>query len=85
MVIKNKYYYPNNSLLTICGDVKHEEAFAMAEQVFGDWVSSGSDPIQKYPIPAFKPIPKNNFFVMQSTIAQTPYMEYVWQGPVISN
>jgi zinc protease len=81
MVIKNKYYFPNNSLLTICGDVHHEEAFAMAEKVFGDWASSGYDPIQKYPIPAFKPIPKSNFFVMESTIAQTPYMEYVWQGP----
>ncbi|MGN7203722.1 M16 family metallopeptidase [Pedobacter sp. SAFR-022] len=27
MIIKDKYYYPNNSLLTICGDVKHEDAF----------------------------------------------------------
>src|SRR6201994_2760220 len=53
MVIKNKYYFPNNSLLTICGDVKHDEVFAMAEKIFGDWESSGSDPIQKYPIPAF--------------------------------
>ena len=35
MIIKNKYYFPNNSLLTICGDVKHEEAFALAENIFG--------------------------------------------------
>ncbi|MEO5944105.1 MAG: insulinase family protein [Ferruginibacter sp.] len=25
MIIKNKYYFPNNSLLVICGDVKHEK------------------------------------------------------------
>ena len=81
MVIKNKYYFPNNSLLTICGDVHHEEAFAMAEKIFGDWASSGFDPIAKYPIPAFKPIPKSDFFVKESTIAQTPFMEYEWQGP----
>ena len=81
MVIKNKYYFPNNSLLTICGDVKHEAAFAMAEKIFGDWASSGYDPIKKYPIPAFKPIKKSDFFVKESTIAQTPYIEYEWQGP----
>jgi zinc protease len=81
MVIKNKYYFPNNSLLTICGDVQHEDAFAMAEKVFGSWESSGSDPIQKYPIPPFKPLDKSEYFVKESTIAQTPYMLYAWQGP----
>src|SRR6476469_7997750 len=41
MIIKNKYYHPNNSILVICGDVKHEETFAGAEKIFGDWPSSG--------------------------------------------
>jgi len=81
MVIKNKYYFPNNSLLTICGDVHHEEAFAMAEKIFGDWESSGFDPIQKFPIPAFKPLTKDNYFIKESTIAQTPFMDFAWQGP----
>src|ERR1700743_1455141 len=81
MVIKNKYYFPNNSLLTICGDVKHEDAFAMAESIFGDWESSGFDPIQKYPIPPFKPLDKSEYFVKESTIAQTPNMQFSWQGP----
>jgi len=81
MVIKNKYYFPNNSLLTICGDVHHEEAFAMAEKIFGDWQSSGFDPIQKFPIPAFKPLTKNDYFIKESSIAQTPFMDFSWQGP----
>src|SRR6185312_10768465 len=81
MIIKNKYYFPNNSLLTICGDVKHEEAFALAEKIFGDWESSGFDPIQKYPIPPFKPLDKNDYFVKETTIAQTPEMQFSWQGP----
>jgi zinc protease len=81
MVIKNKYYFPNNSLLTICGDVKHEDAFAMAEHIFGDWESSGFDPIQKYPIPPFKPLDKSEYFVKESTIARTPNMQFSWQGP----
>jgi zinc protease len=81
MIIKNKYYFPNNSLLTICGDVKHEDAFALAENIFGDWQSSGFDPIQKYPIPPFKPLDKSEYFVKETTIAQTPDMQFSWQGP----
>jgi zinc protease len=81
MVIKNKYYFPNNSLLTICGDVKHEAAFAMAEKIFGDWASSGFNPHEKYPIPPFKPLTKSEYFIKETTIAQTPYMQISWQGP----
>ncbi len=81
MVIKNKYYFPNNSLLTICGDVHHEQAFAMAEQIFGDWQSSGYDPIQKYPIPAFPPLAKTDYFIKESSIAQTPFFNLAWHGP----
>jgi zinc protease len=81
MIIKNKYYFPNNSLLVISGDVKHEEAFAKAEAIFGSWESSGSDPITKYPIPEFKPIVATQYFVMESTLAQTPTEFFFWQGP----
>jgi zinc protease len=81
MIIKNKYYFPNNSLLTICGDIKHEDAFALAEGIFGDWANSGFDPIQKYPIPPFKPLDSSKYFVKETTIAQTPYMQFSWQGP----
>jgi len=81
MVIKNKYYYPNNSLLTICGDVKHEQAFKLAESIFGSWESSGFDPNVKYPIPPFDPLKKSMAFVKESSTAQTPYMSFSWQGP----
>jgi zinc protease len=81
MVIKNKYYFPNNSLLTICGDVKHEDAFALAENIFGSWENSGFDPQVKYPIPPFKPLDKSEYFVKETTIARTPDMMFSWQGP----
>jgi zinc protease len=58
MTIKDRYYYPNNSLLIICGDVKHEDAFKQAEGVFGNWASSDFNPFEKYPIPALPPSPK---------------------------
>jgi zinc protease len=84
MIIKDKYYYPNNSLLTICGDVKHEQAFKLAESIFGSWQSSGFDPHVKYPIPPFEPVKKSVAFVKESSIAQTPNMSFAWQGPAFS-
>jgi zinc protease len=81
MIIKNKYYYPNNSLLVICGDVKHDEVFSLVSNTFGDWASSGFNPHEKYPIPAFIPLKSPEYFVKESSIAQTPYTLYSWQGP----
>ena len=81
MIIKDKYYYPNNSLLVICGDVKPADAFAQAKKIYGDWQPSGFDPHEKYPIPEFKPLEKPDYNIKVSSIAQTPYMMLQWQGP----
>ncbi|GAB4094478.1 M16 family metallopeptidase [Flaviaesturariibacter terrae] len=81
MVIKDKYYHPNNSLLIIAGDVNPTEAFRLAQRVWGDWAHSGFNPLEKYPIPPFQPLPKTDYFIKQSSIAQTPYMMFFWQGP----
>ncbi|RYD89182.1 MAG: insulinase family protein [Sphingobacteriales bacterium] len=81
LVIKDKYYHPNNSLLIIAGDVQPDAAFRLARGIWGDWAHSGFDPLQKYPIPAFKPLEKTDYFIKQSSIAQTPYMMFSWQGP----
>lgn len=85
MIIKDKYYYPNNSVLVICGDVKKDQAFAQAKKIFGDWQSSGFDPHQKYPIPDFKPLTKDDYFIKESSIAQTPYIMIQWHGPDFRN
>jgi zinc protease len=81
MIIKDKYYYPNNSILVITGDVKKDEAFAKARQIFGDWKASDFDPHQKYPIPEFKALTRPEYFVKESSIAHTPYMLFMWHGP----
>ncbi|HUS01033.1 MAG TPA: pitrilysin family protein [Chitinophagaceae bacterium] len=81
MIIKDKYYYPNNSLLVICGDVKHEAAFKLANDIFGDWPRSSFNPHEKYPIPEFKPLQSTEYFIKEASIAQTPYMMYWWHGP----
>jgi zinc protease len=85
MVIKDKYYHPNNSLLVICGDVNPADAFARAKDIFGDWKHSGFDPHVKYPIPEFAPIENTNYNIQVSSIAQTPYMMFQWQGPDYRN
>jgi zinc protease len=85
MVIKNKYYYPNNSILVICGDVKHEEAIVKTKNIFSNWESSGYDPITKYPIPEFLPLVSTQYFVMESPLAQTPIVMYWWHGPDTRN
>ena len=81
MIIKDKYYFPNNSLLVICGDVKHEEAFANAQKIYGDWKNSGFNPHEKFPIPEFPALESTKYFIKESSIAQTPYENIYWQGP----
>ena len=81
MIIKDKYYVPNNSLLVICGDVNPQQAFGYAKNIFGDWKPSDVDPQVKYPIPEFKPIEKTDHFIRETSIAEVPMMMLTWQGP----
>lgn len=85
MVIKDKYYLPNNSILVICGDVAPDKAFALAKQIYGDWQRSDFDPHQKYPIPEFPPLAKTEYLIKESSIAQNPQMLFMWQGPDTRN
>lgn len=85
MTIKDKYYYPNNSILVICGDVDHEDAFAQAQKIFHDWKRSDFNPHEKYPIPDFKPLKETSVFIKESSIAQTPYVMMQWFGPDFRN
>lgn len=85
MVIKDKYYVPNNSLLVICGDVNPQQAFAYARNIFDDWKPADADPQVKYPIPDFQPITKTDYFIKESSIAQTPIIMFTWQGPDFRN
>lgn len=85
MIIKGKYYFPNNSILVIAGDVDHEQAFSLAKDIYGDWASSGFNPQEKYPVPEIAPLKSTQYFVRQSSIAKTPYEMYFWQGPDFRN
>jgi zinc protease len=85
MVIKDKYYLPNNSILVICGDVVPQQAFSLAKKIYGDWKPSEWDPHIKYPIPEFQPIAKTDYFIKESSIAKNPQIMMAWQGPDTRN
>ena len=79
--IKNKYYWPNNSMLTIAGDVDHNSVFQQVQAIYGDWKASPFDPFKKWPIPEFKPLQKTDYFVAESKLANVPIFMISWQGP----
>lgn len=79
--IQNKYYWPNNSLLTVAGDVNHTEVFAQVENIYGSWKPSKFDPFKKWPVPEFKPLQKEDYFVVKSPIANVPVIMFEWHGP----
>lgn len=79
--IKNKYYWPDNSVLVIAGDVNVEEAFSQAESIFGSWKKPGFDPFKKWPVPEFKPLKANDYYVVESNKTQNPYLLISWHGP----
>lgn len=81
MVIKDRYYHPNNSILVICGDVTPDQAFSTAKKIFGDWQHSGFDPHEKFPIPEFKQLQKTDYNITTSSIAETPFIMMQWIGP----
>jgi len=83
--IQNKYYWPNNSLLAIAGDVKREDVLAKVKAIYGDWKPSDFDPFQKWPIPEFKPLTADQTFISLSPNARVPIVLMGWRGPDTRN
>ena len=85
--IKDKYYYPNNSLLIVGGAVNHQDIFQKAKEIFGDWKPSDFDPFQKWPIPEFSPLnPSDSLsFVVTNPNARVPVLLIGWHGPDMRN
>ena len=83
--IKNKFYYPNNCLLIIGGDVDHTEVFPKVERIFGSWKRSPFDIAKQFPIPEIEPLKNNKMVVIESQLAQAPLLVLRWQGPDMRN
>jgi len=84
-VIKEKYYYPNNTILVVAGDVQHDKVFQSAKTIFGDWQPSGFNIFEKYPIPEFAPIKESSFFLTENANAKTPIIMSALHGPDTRN
>ncbi|QQR95270.1 MAG: insulinase family protein [Bacteroidota bacterium] len=84
-VIKDKYYYPNNSILVVAGDVEHNAVFEKAEKMFGDWKPCDFDPFQKWPIPEFAPLVGQSKFLTVDKNAKMPIMMMGFHGPDTRN
>ncbi len=83
--IQAKYYWPDNSILVVAGDVKHDAVFSKVTSLFGDWQSSGFDPFEKWPIPAFEPIKQNKTFITINENSRVPFVIQGWHGPDTRN
>jgi len=80
-VIQEKYYYPNNTIIVIAGDVQHEAVFKQVKDIYGDWAPSDFDPFEKWPIPEFPPLKENKYFVTENENAQVPIILRSYFGP----
>ncbi|MEZ5013902.1 MAG: pitrilysin family protein [Chitinophagales bacterium] len=83
--IQAKYYYPNNALLAIAGDVDHEDVFKRVAAIFGDWQPADFDPFAKWPIPEMQPLQGVTNFVTINDNAQVPIFIIGFHGPDTRN
>ena len=80
-LIQARYYVPNNAALIVCGDVKPDEVFKLAEQYFTEW-KRGEDPFVKYPMVEHPPLPKSESVVVNEDV-ENVFLQIGWQGPSI--
>jgi len=77
--LKDRYYVPNNSALLFAGDVAPDEAFALAEELFGEWKPT-EDPHKLYPVPAHPPLKQSSTIAVIQPV-NTATVQVSWHGP----
>ncbi len=80
-LIQSRYYVPNNSAIIVTGDVKPEDVYALAADLFGDWQKT-EDPFVKFPIVEHPPLEKSEGAVIEQPL-QNVILEIGWHGPSI--
>lgn len=89
--IQSRYYVPNNAALVVTGDVNPEEVFKLAEQHFGSWERSKTDPFKEYPMVEHPPLAKSEGILIEKTLrdesstvkGENVMIQIGWQGPSI--
>jgi zinc protease len=79
---KNAFYIPNNSLLTIVGDVNETEAQVLVDRYFGpnQW-KAGDDPHAAHPRPPMPRLEGSKAVVVVRDNVATPSLSCMWNGP----
>ncbi len=80
-LIQSRYYVPNNSALIITGDVQPDDAFKLAEELFGVW-QKGEDPFVKVPIVEHPPLEKSKGLIVEQDV-ENVVVQIGWHGPSI--
>lgn len=80
-LIQSRYYVPNNTALVVTGDVRAEDIYRQAQQLFGDWART-DDPFVKYPLVEHPPLQKSEGAVLKAPV-QNVVVNIGWQGPSI--
>ncbi|MDQ2745788.1 MAG: insulinase family protein, partial [Acidobacteriota bacterium] len=80
--IQARYYVPNNSALVVTGDVKPDEVFKSAENIFGSWKRRAVEPFKEFPLVEHPPLSKSAGFVVEQPV-QNVLIQIGWQGPSI--
>ncbi|MFN2432773.1 MAG: M16 family metallopeptidase [Gemmatimonadota bacterium] len=80
--IQQRYYVPNNTALVLAGDLETEEAFDLAEEVFGDWPRA-PDPFSTYPIPPVPRLAESKAVIVERPVNSVT-VTLAWQGPSLA-
>ena len=81
-LIQSRYYVPNNAALVVTGDVKPEEVFKNAEEIFGSWERRKVDPFKELPLVEHPPLTKSEGEIVEQPV-QNVLIQIGWQGPSI--
>ncbi|MCR4627056.1 MAG: insulinase family protein [Treponema sp.] len=78
-----KYYIPNNALLLVGGDVKHEEVYRLVKEIYGSWERGGNPWQEEREYQLSEPFEKPAFFVMPSDqlSSEQASIRVVYRGP----
>ena len=82
VTLKERYYVPNNSALLFAGDVQPEEAYAMAEEMLGDW-KPAPDSHKAFPEPPNPPLVRSSLIAVVQPV-ETTAIQQTWLGPSIT-
>ncbi|HEX7176411.1 MAG TPA: pitrilysin family protein [Pyrinomonadaceae bacterium] len=81
-LIQGRYYVPNNSAIVVTGDVKPDDAYRLAEELFGGWPRRARNPFEEFPPVEHPPLERS-----EGTIVKQPVQNIIlmigWHGPSI--